>query len=40
MDVFRNKKSMLDKHIEEMTVNDDFDDVLLEKFENQIEEKF
>ena len=31
---------MLDEHIEELAVNDKFDDDLLKKFENQIELRF
>ena len=38
--VFRNKNRMLDEHIEEMTINDLSDDILLQKFESQIEERF
>ena len=40
MDVFWNKNKMLDEHIEELAVNDKFDDDLLKKFENQIELRF
>ena len=40
LDVYRNNKKMKDDHIEDMTFNDEYDDLLLNKFEAQIEDKY